>query len=127
MDGIFPAEWNAKISWGFKEGLVSIAGDWLEVETFRNINILMQRSVLTNQNKMKRRKSYFHQRPGLIPCWIHKPWKKPTRRPRHLRKPSGPGEIIVMRHFSVFKESLSRGKKVLNWATICALETISTL
>merc|ERR1712200_272338 len=25
------AEWNAKISWGFKEGLVSIAGDWLEV------------------------------------------------------------------------------------------------
>ena len=33
MNGIFLAEWNAKISWGFKEGLVSIAGDWLEVET----------------------------------------------------------------------------------------------
>ena len=31
MNGIFLAEWNAKISWGFKEGLVSIAGDWLEV------------------------------------------------------------------------------------------------
>merc|ERR1711974_281916 len=24
-------EWNAKISWGFDEGLVSIDGDWLEV------------------------------------------------------------------------------------------------
>ena len=33
MNGIFLAEWNAKISWGFKEGLVSIAGDWLEVGT----------------------------------------------------------------------------------------------
>ena len=28
-------EWNAKISWGFDEGLVSIDGDWLEV--FLNI------------------------------------------------------------------------------------------
>ena len=32
-----------------------------------------------------------------------------------------------MRHLSVFKESLSQEKEVLNWATICALETVSTL
>ena len=24
-------EWNARISWGFDDGLVSIDGDWLEV------------------------------------------------------------------------------------------------
>ena len=85
------------------------------------------KKCLKNWKCNKRRKSYFHQRPGLIPCWIHKPRKKPTRRSRHLRKPCWPGEIIVKRHLSIFKESLSREKEVLNWATICALETASTL
>ena len=105
-----------------KDSSLSLKTGW-RWELCRNIKILMRRSVL----KQKRRKSYFHQRPGVIPCWIHKPWKKPKRRRRHLRKTGGPGEIIVMRHLSVFKESLSREKEVLNWATICALETVSTL